>query len=638
MKKMTVLVKQVLMSTLTAGLFAMSFTACSDDSDLVGENNAAENDFIAAGSNDQLQKPLGLVYTDFINRNDVQILDADTTIISVSKAYADKMGITNFVNHPMGIWQNFQELAYLRRATAQRLEGDRYILNVVPSDLVEIVQDGEVNINTGLFLDPSKAATTRSANGGGFGAQYVDNSGTIHPMAVYLQPENMTRGGSEYMVFSPEDVLCPSATRSSSIEDFFTQLIIGVVDGLSKGDTDLGVSFNTGAKCSLVKLSPTLKKDFKIECGKESGDTITIGVNCGTDFALGARVNLSVSHNKVSNFETAFTGSFAFTPKVTVGSSKKLEVPEDKATFELAPLPKIAFTIPVMGVPVPIVLNNHVDLKFNAGVEGKIYAGIQYQFESTFEAGVKYDGKWHPIANGEITKSKVKFITPRADIHAEAGVGLFFCTDALIGGVAGPTASIGPKLGGEMEMSFAPFDEIPFKFDAAIKIGFGGEVGGKLSICGYDLGKYTCPITIGPEFTLWEYSSWKKDNDESENSFYFNDMTKKANAEATAAKAEKAAKEAEEKIRKANEPENKKQFWYFKEYIRRDSEIQNQLYQLNFRLRNDRGLANRIYDTALNDTYEYAVSTYTIIKPEHFEKMRIYLYNHIYEESKKAGL
>ena len=115
-------------------------------------------------------------------------------------------------------------------------------------------------------------------------------------------------------------------------------------------------------------------------------------------------------------------------------------------------------------------------------------------------------------------------------------------------------------------------------------------------------------------------------------------MTKKANAEAAAAKAEKAAKEAEEKIRKANEPENKKQFWYFKEYIRRDSEIQNQLYQLNFRLRNDRGLANRIYDTALNDTYEYAVSTYTIIKPEHFEKMRVYLYNHIYEESKKAGL
>ena len=94
MKKISVLVKQVLMSTLTAGMFAVSFTACSDDSDLMSENNAADNGFIAGGS--QLQKPIGLVYTDFINSNDVQILNADTTIISVNKAYADKMGITNF--------------------------------------------------------------------------------------------------------------------------------------------------------------------------------------------------------------------------------------------------------------------------------------------------------------------------------------------------------------------------------------------------------------------------------------------------------------------------------------------------------------------------------------------------------------
>ena len=633
MKKISVLVKQVLMSTLTAGMFAVSFTACSDDSDLMSENNAADNGFIAGGS--QLQKPIGLVYTDFINSNDVQILNADTTIISVNKAYADKMGITNFVNHPMGIWQSYKELAYLRRATTQRLEGDKYILNVVPSDLAEIVQDGEVKISTGLYLNPSKAASTRSANSNGFGAQYVEDNGTIHPMAFYIQPESVTRGAdAEYIVFSPEDVLCPSATRSG-VGDFFTNLFIGITEGLSKGDTSAGVSFNTGGKCNLVSFSPTIKKNIKIECGKESGDTVTIGINCPTNFTLGCRVNLSVSHNKVSNFETAFTGTFAFTPKVTLGSSKKLEVPEDKSTFHLAPLPKMAFSVPVMGVPVPIVLNNQVDLKFNAGVEGKIYAGIQYQFESTFEAGVRYDGKWHPIADGEVTKSKVNFITPRADIHAEAGVGLFLCTDVLIGGVAGPTASIGPKLGGEIDMSFTPFEEIPFKFDAAIKAGLGGEVGGKLSIYGYDLGKYTCPFSIGPEFTLWEYSSWKNDNnDDSESSFYFNDMTKKAQEEAVALKAEKAAKEAEEKIRKANEPENQQQFSLFKNWIRSHPMVKSVSNELYSTLRNNRTLADKIYMTALDETYEYAVATYTVIQSKHYERMADYLIERIYEGRK----
>ena len=42
MKKMTVLVKQVLMSTLTAGMFAIAFTACSDDIDMEKEMKAPE--------------------------------------------------------------------------------------------------------------------------------------------------------------------------------------------------------------------------------------------------------------------------------------------------------------------------------------------------------------------------------------------------------------------------------------------------------------------------------------------------------------------------------------------------------------------------------------------------------------------
>ncbi len=126
------------------------------------------------------------------------------------------------------------------------------------------------------------------------------------------------------------------------------------------------------------------------------------------------------------------------------------------------------FTFPVMGVPVPVLLKNHLDLKFDASVEGKIYTGLKYEFASEFEAGLKYDGRWHTIANGEIKKNELSFITPRATIHAETGVGLYFCTDVLIGGVAGPTASIGPKIMGEMDMVFAPMEKIPFKFDCVV--------------------------------------------------------------------------------------------------------------------------------------------------------------------------
>lgn len=631
MKKFSVMVKQVLMSTATAVFFACGLTSCSDDIDLASEGSAPDGCAVAS-SGDKLEKPIGLVYSDFISSNDVQILNADTTLISVSKAYADKIGVTSFVNHPMGIWQDFKELAYLRRATSQRLDGDKYILNVVPSDLAEIVQDGEVRINTGLYLNPAKAgAATRSANNGGFGAQYVDESGVIHPMAFYVKTDNMTRGsGSGYVAFSPEDVLNGSRTRG--FEDFLYQLFDGLYNGIKNGDKDGGVSFDTGGKCDLLSFSPALEKDFKIECGEESGDTITVSVKCSTDFSLGCSVNLSVAKNKVSNFSTIFTGNFGFNPKVTVGSSRKLEVPEDKATFLLGELPSMAFSIPVLGVPVPVVLNNHVDLKFNAGVEGKIYAGIQYEFESEFEVGAKYDGKWHPHTDGEVLKSEVSFITPRADIHAEAGVGLFLCTDALIGGVAGPSASIGPKLGGEIDMTFAPFDEIPFKFDAAIKAGLGGEIGGKLSACGYELGKFTAPFSIGPEVTLWDYSSWKKkDNDDSENSFYFNDMTKKANEESAKMKAIKAA-----------HPENQRQFEEFKRQMERDWEVVSVVSDLKPRTYNryrkyeryPEDHSGEIYLRCINETYDYAVGKYIRLTPAHFPDMR----DHFVESLKTARM
>lgn len=44
---------------------------------------------------------ISLTYHHFIASDDVIILDADTTRISVSKALADKLGITHFAGRPL---------------------------------------------------------------------------------------------------------------------------------------------------------------------------------------------------------------------------------------------------------------------------------------------------------------------------------------------------------------------------------------------------------------------------------------------------------------------------------------------------------------------------------------------------------
>ena len=96
------LVKTMFMSILTAGIFGFVFTSCNDD-ELI-DNSSASLEAEGSSSNGVILSPIALNYYDYINSNDVEILNADTTKISVSKALADKLGITSFVDHPTGIY------------------------------------------------------------------------------------------------------------------------------------------------------------------------------------------------------------------------------------------------------------------------------------------------------------------------------------------------------------------------------------------------------------------------------------------------------------------------------------------------------------------------------------------------------
>lgn len=85
------------MSIAAAGIFTFSFSSCSDEID--SPNTGVNDQQAPEGARTELLEAYGLTFENFINEDDVIIIDADTTQLSVSKAYADKMGITSFVNH-----------------------------------------------------------------------------------------------------------------------------------------------------------------------------------------------------------------------------------------------------------------------------------------------------------------------------------------------------------------------------------------------------------------------------------------------------------------------------------------------------------------------------------------------------------
>ena len=509
-----------LLLTVTMLATAAVFTACSSDDD------APEKDpnVIIAGENDPLGQPIGLVYTDFLTPNDVTH-NADTTELSISKALADKKGITNFVNRPMGIWDDQQHRSYLRRATEQRLVGDRYVLKVVRSSIAEVTNGQEVQLNTKLYYNPTRMVTrgglTRASQGDPEADKYVDDNNVIHPAAITLRTKPNSGANSEDLDLSQ------AGTRTITIEQMFS----GRTDGANSWLSDLwddiveavedawdaaveatSYDWNDNKSWSLLKSKTTISSDIKFNCGEKSGDTISLRFRCPIEFNLDYTLNIR-SHGSIetafvpvpSYLKTYIDGYFEANPQLRIGFSKVVTLPEDKQRIKLFSFSGIGYTFFIGPVPVAIDIDPSVYLKFTSTLKGNAYLGVQYDIATKFRVGVQYeDGSLSGIGEGEKVKDEFSFINPKAELEFLGGVGLFFGVDIIIEKLGGPTFNIGPQVNINAKLSYQMGDD---RINASIegKAGIGGEVGAKLKIFGFELADWRTYFDIGPQWTIFKY-------------------------------------------------------------------------------------------------------------------------------------
>ena len=535
------LVKQVLMSIVTAGIFSFSFafTACSDD-ELVdnglGVETSHEQEY-----NGPLLEPYGLSFYDFEAIDDVTILNADTTQISVSKALADKLGIQSFIGHPMGIWDNPEHRAYLRRATSEKIEGDRYILQVTQSSIAEVLNgnDKEYKLSTEVYVNTDPESTrTRAAenNTPEYAARYVDENNVIHPMAItFRRPQGdqsgLTRNSAAedniYGTYLPEQLLGiqdDPATRN--IVDDFCEFI-GIKDYAKysvewfkakakefekwlKDNTNYAINWKE--KNSIVNIDSKLDMKIPISCGKEMDDTVNVYVNAPVKFNLNYNIILQaegscVEKPNLQQFEASVDGRFNFEPEIRIGFDGKWELPEDKQKIDLVEFEGITVVFNIGYVPFTIDFNPSLYLKLKAELEGKATVGVKYEFDSWFKGGVRYDGSTSGISESKVTKNKLSFLTPTAEFNACAGIGLMFGCEMIIDKLAGPELAVGPELTASAGLTIAPFEKDPLNFEASVDFGITGEVGGKLKIWKWDLAEWSVPLDFGLNWNLFKYPS-----------------------------------------------------------------------------------------------------------------------------------
>ena len=537
MKKNSVLVKSMLMSIITV-VAAVSFSACSDDAGLTNESSEAEV------LNSEPKEPVGFIFNDFLTPDDIQILNADTTQISISKELADKKGIDNFVNRPMGIWLNFRETSFLRRGTKQTLAGDRYIIDVVNAELAEVLPIGkDITLKTNLYVNPN--ALIDGATRGGEGKELsqimedlsVDEEGCFHPVAIKFD-EEMTRGSNMPNVFySPLELIASGQgqtrdlwdwieDRFNDVVDFVTDTKVGMIlletgkqildpFGIAQTFWDLCIDGNKAGNFTgqllHFKNNLTLKKDFKL--GSAANDTISIRlkapVECDVNYIINIKPGGNITNPRLEYFRACLEGDFKASPELTIGFSKKIELPKDKQKIKIKDFDGKTFQFNIYGVPVRITLQPTIYLKLKLKGEGYLYTGIKYNFASTFKVGAEYDNnnkpKWRSLCDGNITKSEFKLTPVAATFGIYSGIGLMLGCNVKFYDAAGPYVAAGPQLAADMKLNICPTDINPISIKSTGKFGIWGEAGAKVEILKWKIADYYDEFDFKKTWNLWNY-------------------------------------------------------------------------------------------------------------------------------------
>ena len=480
-------------------IFTVSFTACTDDL-MDNDNKSADN----AKTQGKLFEAYGLTYQDFDSPSDVTILNADTTEISVSKDLADKLGISSFVNHPLGIWHQINQLPYARKATAEKLVGNRYILTVEPATLAELIGEKEVQLNTDLYVNNDIQAGAVTRAGGvdmpAYAAKYVDGNQVIHPAVIHLtDPLGYGKGYHD-----PDEQ--PAMTRSASDDGCYDYIV-----------PEQMTATRASAHHRIMSLKQEIKAHKKFAFGEGKNDSLDFNLNVPIDFELNYFITLNggvdwkvcIPVPNVKKFEAGLDGKFAFSPELTVGFNKALTAAEK---YNIVNFEGYSFTFWVGCVPVVIKCQPNLYAQIDGKVTGQAVMGIKYDYENNFKVGVGYkkgDG-WSVINEFNEVKNEVSFIRPQVRVHAEAGVGIYLGMDVMIYGVAGPTVSVGPRLGAQADLKISPFEKNwneKTDFSASVDLSVNATAGAKLKVLGYELAEYKATFRLAGPWCLWKYPS-----------------------------------------------------------------------------------------------------------------------------------
>ena len=441
-------------------------------------------------------EPLVMTYEDFITPDDVQIVSNDTTKIAVSKAYAEKMGVTDFSNRAVTIWRTIGTIPFVRIITNATEENGKIVLTTTRGDFCDMFENLDLQLESDLYVNHDYVPTRATRSGSNIEAddisgKYIDEDGVYHPAVIIYEEDSpavahiKTKSGETKNYFTAEELL--EDNLSFDIVNFNSDFLLDFAYPKLPEEND-------DDKSSKANDNTPPGSDARVHIkGK-------IGVNA----KLSAYANVKIGWFKLKMFEAGVKGKAGVAAKLSVGVEKKIRKEWEKTLVNLGSVTSVFI---VGFVPVPYTVKSAIKEKVEAEAAAsiQIYASAKYNLE--FEKGCLYEsGKW--VSTSKKTKSDFSAgfdgVKGEAKLSAEAAT--VYELSIKIAGSAGPVISVGPKVSAEATVEAdIPVEEesIEITGSAGLYAGLHGEIGAEVRILGYTLARWKTEVDLF-NTTLWE--------------------------------------------------------------------------------------------------------------------------------------
>lgn len=452
------------------------------------------------------KEPFVMTYDDFITPDDVKIISPDYTLISVSSEYAEKMGITDFNDRAVTIWQSISTVPFVRIITDSKVENDRIILTTEKGEFADMFENVEMSLDTDIYVnrDYVRAVGTRSgtrAEVEDVSQKYMDEEGIYHPAVVIFEEDS--------------DVMHAMQTRTGSTKNYFTAEEF-LENNFSFNVINVDSDFEIDLTYPLEKDEEDDNDDDEKTDDEASGKVHFQG-KVGVEALFSAYANVEVGWFSLKRFESGVKGNTELSAKLAVGIKGKLAKSWEKRIMRIG---KVTSVFWVGLVPVPYTIESSIKQKVSAEATGTVdvYASAMYQ--RGFEKGCLYEPRsgWRDTSKEGTSSKGFSFDGVQGTAEAEANAGIFFEVGIYLAGSAGPKLSVGPNLSAAASVSAAiGGEEINVEGEVGAYAGISGELGCEFKILGYKVAEWSTEFDI-LKITLFEgsfawtytYDSWSQ--------------------------------------------------------------------------------------------------------------------------------